>query len=205
MTLLRDLAGDDGLRNLFELQLLALREYYGRRYESILDEIVVDGDRGDEKDDSKDKEKREAVLTDAAQRATEGFRTAANNAVPDLCRPGRLLESLDYDTITTRELNGLMQDMVEATLSRQRLEDEWDAAAMGSIGGGDDEVGGDDAEDDGNALRERRRKAPAKWYEKVAARALVLGVNYLQGWLALQQLRKAAADRDKAMPKFPLF
>ena len=51
----------------------------------------------------------------------------------------------------------------------------------------------------------RQRKGPAKWYEKIAARALVLGVNYLQGWLALQQLRKAAADRDKAMPKFPLF
>jgi len=205
MTLLRDLAGNDGLRSLFELQLLALREYYGRRYESILDEVVVDSVRGDEKDDAKDKEKREAVLTDAAQRATEGFRAAANNAVPDLCRPGQLLESLEYDIITTRELNGLMQDMVEATLSRQILEDEWDAAAMGSTGGGDAEVGGDDVDDDGNTLRERRRKGAAKWYEKVAARALVLGVNYLQGWLALQQLRKAAADRDKAMPKFPLF
>lgn len=201
MALLRDLAGDDGLRNLFELQVQALREFYGRRYESILDEVIIENaedNGGGEGDSAKDKEKQEAILTDAAKRSTEGFCTAAKNAVPDLCRPGQILESLDYDIITTRDLNGLMQDMVEAILSRQSLEDEWDAAATGSAeGGGED--------DEGNMVRGRRRKGPAKWYEKVAARALVLGVNYLQGWLALQQLRKAAADRDKAMPKFPLF
>jgi hypothetical protein len=49
------------------------------------------------------------------------------------------------------------------------------------------------------------KRCPAKWYEKLAARALVLGVNYLQGWLAWQGIRRAAAERDKDMPKFPLF
>jgi hypothetical protein len=204
MALLRDIAGGDGLRNLFELQLQALREYYGRRYESILDDTIVGGDQGEE-DNSEAKEKREAILADAAQRAIEGFRTAANDALPDLCRPGQMLGSLDYDVITMRDLSGLMQDMVEATLSRQTLEDEWDAAATISEEDGGDEGRGDNEEDEENAVRRRRRKGAAKWYEKVAARAFVLGVNYLQGWLALQQLRKAAADRDEAMPKFPLF
>jgi hypothetical protein len=39
----------------------------------------------------------------------------------------------------------------------------------------------------------------------LAARALVLGVNYLQGWLAWQAVQRAAAQRDREMPKFPLF
>ena len=204
MNLLRDLAGDDGLRNLFELQLQALREYYGRRYESILEAVLVDSEKNGE-DNGKDKEKNDAILTDAAQRATEGFRAAANNAVPDFCRPGQILASLDYDIITARDLNGLMQDMVEATLSQQSLENEWNYAATGSRENGGDEVSGEYERDKGSAVRGRLRKGPAKWYEKVGARALMLGVNYLQGWLALQQLRKAAADRDQAMPKFPLF
>ena len=97
-----------------------------------------------------------------------------------------------------------MQDMIEATQSRQELEDDWDNAATGEIDAGHNEGDGS-AENEGGTKIQSRRKGPAKWYEKIAARALVLGVNYLQGWLALQQLRKAASDRDKAMPKFPLF
>jgi len=200
MNLLLDVAGDSGLRHLFELQLQSLREYYGRRYEIVLDEILQNPANGD---DARSKEKQEVILTAAAKRATEGFRTAASNSMPAFCRDGALLESLDFSIVLTRDLNGLMQDMIEATQSRQELEEDWDNAATGTVEEENDEAEVEDGE--GTTKIQRRRKGPAKWYEKIAARALVLGVNYLQGWLALQQLRKAAADRDKAMPKFPLF
>ena len=201
MSLLLDVVGDSGLKHLFELQLQSLREYYGRRYEAVLDEILGGAAEGGE---PRSKEKQEAILTAAAQRAAEGFRTAAGNAMPSSCRNGSVLEGLDFSIIITRDLNGLMQDMIEATQSRQELEEEWDNAATGEkeeANGGEEGSGG---VEDTKELKSRR-KGPAKWYEKIAARALVLGVNYLQGSLALQQLRKAAADRDKAMPKFPLF
>ena len=195
-----DVAGDSGLRHLFELQLQSLREYYGRRYEAVLDEILGSASKGGE---GRSKEKQEAILTAAAQRAAEGLRTAAGNAMQSSCREGSVLESLDFGIVITRDLNGLMQDMIEATQSRQELEEDWDNAATGEVGNENDEEEG--PADNGGRQTRRQRKGPAKWYEKIAARALVLGVNYLQGWLALQQLRKAAADRDKAMPKFPLF
>lgn len=201
MDLLMDVAGDSGLRHLFELQLQSLREYYGRRYEAVLDEILGSVSEGG---DTRSKEKQEAILTAAAQRAAEGFRTAAGNAMPPSCRDGSVLENLDYRSIITRELNGLMQDMIEATQSRQELEEDWDNAATGEVEA-QDIAEEESAHNNGGKQTQRQRKGPAKWYEKIAARALVLGVNYLQGWLALQQLRKAAADRDKAMPKFPLF
>lgn len=198
MSLMLDVAGDSGLRHLFELQLQSLREYYGRRYEAILDAILDNPANGDE---TRSKEKQEAILTAAAQRAAEGFRTAASNAMPALCHDGAMLEDLDFNIRVTRDLNGLLQDMIETTQQQQELEEDWDDAATGTIDEGSDEKESGEA----STKIQRQRKGPAKWYEKIAARALVLGVNYIQGWLALQQLRKAAADRDKAMPKFPLF
>ena len=197
-SLMLDVAGDSGLRHLFELQLQSLREYYGRRYEAVLDEILDNSTNGDE---TRSKEKQEAILTAAAQRAADGFRTAASNAMPALCQDGALLEDLDFSIRVTRDLNGLLQDMIETTQARQELEEDWDDAATGTV----DEESDEKESGKGSTKIQRQRKGPAKWYEKIAARALVLGVNYLQGWLALQQLRKAAADRDKAMPKFPLF
>ena len=50
-----------------------------------------------------------------------------------------------------------------------------------------------------------RGKRPAKWYEKVAAKAFVFAFNYFQGWLAYQGIKRAAAQRDAHLPKFPLF
>ena len=198
VSLMLDVAGDSGLRHLFELQLQSLREYYGRRYEAVLDEILHNPTNGDE---TRSKEKQEAILTAAAQRAADGFRTAASNAMPALCQDGALLEDLDFSIRVTRDLNGLLQDMIETTQARQELEEDWDDAATGTV----DEESDEKESGKGSTKIQRQRKGPAKWYEKIAARALVLGGNYLQGWLALQQLRKAAADRDKAMPKFPLF
>ena len=127
MRLLLDVAGDSGLRHLFELQLQSLREYYGRRYEAVLDEILDNGD------ETRSKEKQEAILAAAAQRAAEGFRTAASNAMPALCRDGAILEELDFSIRVTRDLNGLLQDMIETTQSRQELEEDWDDAATDKV------------------------------------------------------------------------
>jgi hypothetical protein len=52
--------------------------------------------------------------------------------------------------------------------------------------------------------RKRKRRVP-KWLERIAARTFVFGVNYFQGWLAWQGIRRAAIERDRNQPKFPLF
>jgi hypothetical protein len=85
-------------------------------------------------------------------------------------------------------LQGLVSDMMEATTLRQSEVEE----------DGDEENGND-------TDVEARPKRVARWYEKLAARALVLGVNYLQGWLAWQGIQRAALQRERNMPKFPLF
>ena len=83
-------------------------------------------------------------------------------------------------------LQGLIKDMMEATQSRQ---DEQSMAM----------------EEESDEEEEILSRHPPKWYEKLAARAFVLGVNYLQGWLAWQGVKRAAIERDRNMPKFPLF
>jgi hypothetical protein len=60
---------------------------------------------------------------------------------------------------------------------------------------------------------ESREQGPANaihnWlpprFRKLALQTLLLGVNYLQGWLAWQGLQRAALEREQTLPKFPLF
>ena len=118
--------------------------------------------------------------TDAAAKITQDFRTAAQHAIPEICQQGDLADA-DFSYVSS--LHGLVSDMMEAT--EARISDE------------EQELD----EDDLDAIHHR----PIKWYEKFAARAVVLGVNYFQGWLAWQGIKRAAADRDREMPKFPLF
>ncbi len=124
----------------------------------------------------------------------EGFRVAATNAIPKILKEGSLKE-LGSNYSFDSELDGLIRDMMHATSSIQMLEEEWKSL--------NNDVNADEAEDASSGLK--RRRGPIKWYEKLAARILVISVNYVQGWLALQGLRKAASDRDKLMPKFPMF
>ena len=149
-------------------QLQGLRDYYGRRYEACLDH-----------------ENDKAAWTAEAEHLTNGFRAAATNAVPSLCRPdGVLAKILSFDF--TSVLKGLVQDMIDATELRM---DERSLAF--------DEDNGEDE------TLERQRFPP--WVKKVASRVLALGINYLQGWLAWQGVKRAALERDREMPKFPLF
>jgi hypothetical protein len=111
------------------------------------------------------------------------------------------LDGSKYDYFAI--LQGLLKDMMEAT----SLRDELDRNVASLNDDNDDEyddIDDDDHDEEGVSQR-KKQGGPAKWYTKLAARAVVFGVNYLQGWLALQGLRKAAAERDRTMPKFPLF
>jgi len=97
-------------------------------------------------------------------------------------------------------MHGLIQDMMQITSNFEGVEADWAAAA--GFSSDEENEDNDRSGDESLAVKPKR---PLKWYQKLAARMVVLGVNYLQGVLALQGLRKAAADRDRNMPKFPLF
>lgn len=133
----------------------------------------------------------ETEWTAAAEHMTQGFQAAANHAVPTLCQPGKeLAEGTVFDSMNI--MNGLINDMIEATNMRKEeqsrliLEEEEDEAAN-------------------TRFRSRIASSIPPWLKKLAGRAVVLGVNYVQGWLAWQGLKRAAAERDRNMPKFPLF
>ena len=204
--LLKQIAGDYGLKPLFQLQLQSLREYRGRTYEHVLDEALAQPTTEENEPSQQDLEKREAVRRNAAKRAAEGFQAAAENAVPLMCRQGQPLDGMDYGYLA--ELEGLMEDMMESTISRKSLKDEWNAVANDHEDvldmDQDRNLGGSDGRRS-SIFSLKPPKGMPRWCEKLAARAFVLGINYIQGWLAMQQIRKAAAERDRVMPKFMLF
>lgn len=121
--------------------------------------------------------------TQEAARATEAFRAAAQQATPKPCRQGGELVDADFSYVMA--LQGLIADMMEATSGREDL----------------DAVAAPEDVDEESDSRPRR----VKWYEKLTARGFVLAVNYLQGWMAWKAIQRAAVERDREMPKFPLF
>jgi hypothetical protein len=60
-------------------------------------------------------------------------------------------------------------------------------------------------EDDVEDPKQARKRRLIKWGKKVAARGVLLGVNYIQGWLAWQGIKRAALERERNLPKFPVF
>eukprot|EP00980_Cylindrotheca_fusiformis_P004373 scaffold925_cov129-Cylindrotheca_fusiformis.AAC.26 len=160
------------VERLYKDYVQLLRDYYGKRYEIVLE--------------SKEDESEWAA---AAEHMTQGFQAAVKHGVPTLCQSGNeLSEIAAFDSL--KDLNGLIDDMMEATKMRKE-----------ELSSGLEES---DEETDGT-LRSRIVDSIPPWMKKLAGRALVLGVNYIQGWLAWQGLKRAAAERDRNMPKFPLF
>lgn len=155
------------MRELDQQQLEALRNQYGKMYETALDK-------------SKDSPE---TWKDAAVRVTERFRKAVEQATPTLLKEGKMFEDSELSYRRALAESGLISDMMEATDLRQ-----------------DDSFVSDGTLDDSP-----NRRRLTKWYKKLAARALVVGVNYLQGWLAWQGIKRAAILREQQMPKFPLF
>jgi hypothetical protein len=105
------------------------------------------------------------------------FLERAADAVPQKARETGIFHYWQFDY--SKALVGLLQDMTEITELRRQ-------------------------DDDMLAEEPEERRIP-KWAEQLGARALMFGVNYLQGWLALQGLRQAALERERNLPKFPLF
>jgi hypothetical protein len=186
---------NENVRRLFENQLQSLREYYGRRYEAVIEKLQEDDD-GDIHDMEEDqlrqrRIKHDKILVEEAKKVTSGFRAAAENAVPTILKNGDLKEfgaGYNYEGV----LDGLIRDMMQVTSDLQSVEEEWESVNADI---------GEDATDNVSA----KKRGPVKWYEKLGARVLVFGVNYVQGWLAYQGIKKAAEERDRMMPKFPLF
>ena len=136
------------------------------------------------------REKQNEIMMKAAEHATAGFENAARNSVPCMCHEGRLRDlSTEYTHLPI--MSGLIRDMEHATSSRQSMFDEWS-------GDGSYEAY---ANDSTYKASKKKLRIPKKWCAKLVS----VGLNYLQGWLAIQGIRKAAADRDKMLPKFPLF
>ena len=69
-----------------------------------------------------------------------------------------------------------MRDLMEVTSTLEDIEGSWESAVILKEMGNDD--GNEGAEPKGHP----------KWYKKLAARVLVLGINYAQGLLAIEGL-----------------
>lgn len=188
-------AGVNGeIRRLFEIQLQSLREYYGRKYEAVIEKLQENEDDNIlDMDEEQLKQKRienDKVLTEEAKKVTAGFRAAAENAIPSAFRD-RDLKEFGAEYNYEGALDGLIRDMLQATSELNSSMEEWESVNIG--------------DDMAAASTTSKKRGAVKWYEKLAARVLVFGVNYLQGWLAYQGIKKAAEERDRMMPKFPLF
>lgn len=201
---------------MFRQQLESLREYYGRRYELLIHEIESASDSSTETP-IRSSTNMEQQIIHVASKITESFRVAAQNAVPQLCKEGTSLHDIDGGYGYVDVLAGLIRDMTDISSSVQRMNEAWDNANEMEQEEDDDEDNTFGLEDEEprkkgqwysrviNIFKKKKRQRPAKWYEKLASRAITLAINYLQGWLAWQGLKKAAEERDRNVPKFPLF
>ena len=211
-----------GLLRLFHLHLQSLRDHFGRWYENSIDSLMANdfGEASEEGNDGiLDQKAWESGRRDAARRAEEGFVLAAFGSIPQICRhpEGELCEEMAGMYGCTEALRGLLEDLLEATSKRGLEEEEW-KDIMGVSADDDPMPPGSDVNVHTssnpriglrqlikNIKNKRQKRGPAKWYERLAGKALVIGVNYIQGWLVLQALRREARRRDLSMPKFPLF
>lgn len=174
------------IQQLFGQQMNMLREFYGSQFQRNIEDVVLE--------EAHSKQQKQELIAKESMRATERFRIAAEYSIPRLCQPGGIVyESQDdssrngYTKIYLETMNGLIHDMQQ--IITDLFDDDYD-----------DEDSSNDEE-----MHEPQKKKPKKWYNKLANKAIAIGINYIQSALALQALRRAAAERDRNMPKFPLF
>ena len=166
------------LQSLYDQHLDQLREYFGKCYEDILDNQYA---TVSEIDMSNMKSIQDRIL--------KNFRQAAENAlVPmqlllPMVQKFSMTIKLDY----SKALFQMETDLNDATDLRK---EPWD-----------DEFGFTVAD----SVQQARRKRFLKFCKTLAKRAMMLGVNYAQGWIALQSIKRIAEAREQDMPKFPLF
>ena len=202
MQALKQLVGT-GIHRLFHAHLQNLRDHFGSCYEAELGKCSLSNENGVQRQK-------------AAKRAEEGFMKAAFGSIPEICQHPNGELCVEYAPMFScvGSLRGLLEDMYEVTTARGLEEEEWEDVMGMSV------EGSDDADTQTNVPSHNRvglrqlikkikgklqKRGPAKWYERLAAKIFVIGVNYIQGWIILQTLRREARRRDLAMPKFPLF
>jgi hypothetical protein len=163
------------VRSVYDQHLDLLRDYFGRVYETILDN-------------------RSTALADFdmsnAKRVQDGimnnFRQAAEHALIPMQQLSPLLQNCNISFDYSSALSRMEMDLSDATDMRRELVDESNYVATDS------------------ALQARRKRF-LKFCKTLAIRTLMLGVNYAQGWIALQGIKRMALEREREMPKFPLF
>ena len=190
------------ISRLFRLQLDRLRDHFGLWYESYLQASM-----GSEAD-----ERWSAKRQQAAKKAEEGFMKAAFGAIPSSCQhpDGELWEQTSDVFGCVESLRGLLEDMYDATSVLGLEQEEWE-----SIATSDAELKGIEGvpTPKRRSLRQvvkdikkrLQQGGPSKWYGRLAFKVVPLLVNYVQGWIILQTLRREAQKRDQRMPKFPMF
>ena len=90
---------------------------------------------------------------------------AGQNVIPVMCSEGGTLEGLVSYNIMP--VSGLIRDMMHARSSRKSIHDTWDDAHFIEDEEYDSDVG----------IVEGKKRTPAKWYKKLAARVFDFGVN----------------------------
>lgn len=128
-----------------------------------------------------------ASTQDAAalkEKITKSFRSAAEEAIPVSARAGgKYCSAVDLTYVTG--LSGLSKDL--------EILDEYrrDLSLVDNLGS--------------DELPESKRRQLPRWCKKLASRAIMLLINYIQGRLALHAIRQAALERERHLPKLPLF
>lgn len=204
------------VQELFAQQMTLLREYYGAQYQQFVKDIIQTLDSEHKNDNMNSHE----LMEKEAKRITDIFCVASKHSIPKICQPGGILyldsTSTNSDPAGNKfyltyldSMAGFIEDLQHITL--QFLEDE-------ESSNGDTDVDIEEEEifltNERNKIKKWYRKFSSKikqyskkkkWFKKVANKVIAIGINYIQSVLALQALRRAAAERDRNMPKFPLF
>ena len=169
------------LRLLYQSYLHVLRNRYGQVYEALLDQLQQQSITTDQ-----ERKRAEQSLNQAIAEISERFRQDAIQATPTLANLGGVFRDMDLEYAST--LQQLLQDFQSST-ELWMLGQSTDAMVEG---------------EDEDEVRVFHQRIP-KWVKKVGARVLVLAVNYVQGWLAWQGIQRAALERERNFPKFPIF
>jgi hypothetical protein len=164
------------LHSLYQQHLELLRDYYGTMYETLFDNQSLGG-------------MDITTIKSIQDRMVTSFRQAAERAALPIQRrrPSPALQQIANQFNYRHALTRFISDLHDATDLRKELyEDSIDTTVVDSIGSA-------------------RRKRFVKFCKKLALRSIMLGINYIQGWIALQGIKRVALERERAMPKFPLF
>jgi len=205
-----------GIHRLFHVHLQNLRDYFGQQYEYMFEENRMDNDDFGESSIQKDRQDWNVQRQEATRLAEEGFRKEAFGSVPQICQHphGELCNEMSGMYSCVEALRGLLEDMYEVTIARGLEQEEWEGTITPNVEDDISSVGTTSSKSSSrvglrqlikNVKAKIQKRGPAKWYERWALKALVIGINYVQGWIVLQALRREARKRDRDMPKFPLF